>query len=57
MKLQPVQEEVVIAPIQVAPVEENAKITLNNIFFDFDKSDLKVESFPELNRIADLMKE
>src|SRR5258708_3102934 len=57
MKLQPVQEEVVIAPIKVAPVEENAKITLNNIFFDFDKSDLKTESFPELNRIADLMKE
>src|SRR6267154_4373096 len=57
MKLQPVQEEVVIAPIKVAPVEENAKITLNNVFFDFDKSDLKTESFPELNRIADLMKE
>ncbi|MBS1682377.1 MAG: OmpA family protein [Bacteroidetes bacterium] len=45
-----------IAPIQVAPVEENITITLNNIFFDFDKSTLKAESFPELNRIVELMK-
>jgi outer membrane protein OmpA-like peptidoglycan-associated protein len=62
LKLEPTpvpvkQEEVVVAPIQIAPVEENTKITLNNIFFDFDKSELKEESFPELNRISDLMKE
>ena len=44
-------------PIQVATIEENATITLNNIFFDFDKSVLKPESFPELNRIVDLMNE
>ena len=52
LSLQPVQ----VAPIQVAPVEENVTITLNNIFFDFDKASLKEESFPELNRIVDLMK-
>lgn len=64
LKLEPVQQpvvavqqEVAVAPIQVAPVEENVKITLNNIFFDFDKSDLKEESFPELKRLAVLMKE
>jgi OOP family OmpA-OmpF porin len=44
-----------LEPIKVATVQENATITLNNIFFDFDKVTLKQESFPELNRIVDLM--
>jgi outer membrane protein OmpA-like peptidoglycan-associated protein len=44
-----------LEPIQVAPIEENIVITLNNIFFDFDQVTLKPESFPELNRIVDLM--
>lgn len=44
-------------PIQVATVEENTAIDLNNVFFDFDKSVLKPESFPELDRIVDLMNE
>lgn len=44
-------------PIQVATVEENTTIVLNNIFFDFDKSTLKPESNPELNRIVSVMKE
>ncbi|HEY9046190.1 MAG TPA: OmpA family protein [Ohtaekwangia sp.] len=46
-----------LSPIEVAPVQENITIVLNNVFFDFDKATLKPESFPELNRIADLMKE
>lgn len=44
-------------PIQLSAVEENVTLVLNNIFFDFDKAVLKPESFPELNRIASLMKE
>jgi outer membrane protein OmpA-like peptidoglycan-associated protein len=44
-------------PIAVARVEPKATITLNNIFFDFAKAELKSESFPELNRIVDLMKQ
>jgi OmpA-OmpF porin, OOP family len=44
-------------PIRVAAVEENTTINLNNVFFDFDRATLKAESFPELDRIADLMKE
>lgn len=44
-------------PIQLAAVEENVTITLNNIFFDFDQVTLKPESYPELNRIISLMKE
>lgn len=39
------------------PIEENVTITLNNIFFDFDKAVLKAESFPELDRIVTLMNE
>jgi OmpA-OmpF porin, OOP family len=46
-----------LEPIKLATVQENAVITLNNVFFDFDKETLKPESFPELNRVAKLMKE
>jgi OmpA-OmpF porin, OOP family len=38
------------------PIEENVQITLNNIFFDFDKAVLKPESFLELAQVVDLMK-
>ncbi len=34
-----------------------AVITLNNIFFDFDKAVLKPESFPELDRLVTYMQE
>lgn len=37
------------------PIATNAKITLNNVFFDFDKSDLKSESYIELDKLADLL--
>ncbi len=46
-----------LQPIRVARIDENATITLNNIFFDFDKATLKPESFPELNRLVTLMNE
>jgi outer membrane protein OmpA-like peptidoglycan-associated protein len=46
-----------LEPIGVAAIGENAVISLNNIFFDFDKVTLKAESFPELNRIVKLMGE
>jgi len=29
---------------------------VNNVFFDFDKYDLKSESYPELNRLAEILK-
>ena len=44
-------------PLELAKIEPDASISLNNIFFDFDKSTLKAESFPELNRIVKLMSE
>lgn len=46
-----------LANIRVAAIEEDVTIVLNNVFFDFDKAVLKRESFPELNRIAEVMKE
>ncbi len=46
-----------LQPIKVARIDENAMITLNNIFFDFDKAVLKPESFSELNRMVTLMNE
>lgn len=46
-----------LQPIRIARIDENATITLNNIFFDFDKAILKPESFPELDRLVSLMKE
>jgi outer membrane protein OmpA-like peptidoglycan-associated protein len=46
-----------INPIEVAKVEPNATIRLNNIFFDIDKFVLRPESFPELNRVAEFLEE
>jgi OmpA-OmpF porin, OOP family len=48
-------KDILLAPIELATVEPDATIVLNNIFFDFNKAVLKSESFPELNRIIDLM--
>ncbi|NBW38733.1 MAG: OmpA family protein, partial [Cytophagia bacterium] len=52
-KLKPMQVET----IAIVPIEENAKIVLNNIFFDFDSHQLRENSKPELNRIVAMMKE
>ena len=54
---QVIEKDFTLDPIQVATIEENVSITLNNLFFDFDKAVLKPESFPELDRIATMMKE
>lgn len=43
--------------IRISPITADVSITLNNVFFDFDKSVLKPESYPELNRLFGLMNE
>jgi len=48
-------QNITLTPIEVAAIEPEAKIVLNNIFFEFDKSVLLPESFPELDRIVTLM--
>ena len=41
----------------VAPIEVGQLVRLNNVFFETGRSSLKKESFPELNRIAEFLKE
>lgn len=50
-------EDFRLSPIELTPIEANVSITLNNIFFDFDKAVLRPESFPELDRMVALMAE
>ncbi len=50
-------EDFNLQPIEMAIVQENSTIVLNNVFFDFDKTELKPESFPELDRLVKLMNE
>lgn len=42
--------------LKLVPVKVEVTIVMNNVFFDFDKSVLKPESVPELNRITDFLK-
>lgn len=42
--------------LTVEPIAVGTKVDLNNVFFEFGKATLSEESFPELTRIADLMK-
>jgi OmpA-OmpF porin, OOP family len=46
-----------IRNLKLAPIAEEVVIVLNNVFFEFDKAELRPESRPELDRIAALLKE
>ncbi len=43
--------------LYLVPIEIGQVVRLNNVFFDFDKSFLRPESFVELDRVVKLMKE
>jgi outer membrane protein OmpA-like peptidoglycan-associated protein len=43
--------------LYLVPVEIGAVVRLNNVFFDFDKWDLRTESYSELDRVVKLLKE
>ncbi|MES2520126.1 MAG: OmpA family protein [Bacteroidota bacterium] len=43
--------------IYLFPIEAGQKMTLNSVFFEQSKSDIVETSFPELNRIVQVMKE
>ena len=43
--------------LYLAPIEIGQVVRLNNVFFDFDKSNLRNESFVELDRVVQLLKE
>ena len=39
------------------PIEKGEAIRLNNIFFEFNKADLMSESFNELDRLYEILKD
>ncbi|MDQ6844109.1 MAG: OmpA family protein [Bacteroidota bacterium] len=43
--------------LYLVPIEVGQVIRLNNVFFDFDKWDLRPESYIELNRVVTLLNE
>lgn len=43
--------------LYLVPIEAESVVTLNNVFFDFDKAVLKSESKPELDRLVKLLGE
>ena len=46
-----------IVMVSIKEMKENGtKVRINNIFFDFDKAEIKSESFPELRRLASFIK-
>ena len=42
--------------LYLAPIEIGQVVRLNNVFFDFDKYNLREESFVELDRVVVLLK-
>lgn len=42
--------------LYLTPIEVGQSIVLHNLFFDFDKYELHRKSYPELDRLADIMK-
>ncbi|MEM6642452.1 MAG: OmpA family protein [Bacteroidota bacterium] len=51
------QSDTVVTKLNLVPIEKGETITINNIFFDFDKAELKTASYPELNRILEYLSE
>ncbi len=51
------KEKTISADLMMTPIEVEAIVVLNNIFFDFDKSELKTSSTPELDRVAGYFKD
>ena len=43
--------------INLHNIKKDAKIVLRNVFFETGKANLRIESYPELNRLANVMKE
>lgn len=47
----------VVKNIVLTPIEVGLTVRLKNIYFDFDKTTLKSESFVELNKVVDFLKQ
>ncbi|MGL1886606.1 MAG: OmpA family protein [Reichenbachiella sp.] len=44
-----------VTDLYLNPIRKGAHVVMNNIFFEFDQSDLKTASYSELERILDLL--
>jgi outer membrane protein OmpA-like peptidoglycan-associated protein len=55
-KTEKIRQDIVLVSIKKM-IEEGQSVRLNNIFFDYDKFDLKEESFPELDRLLRFLNE
>ena len=57
--VQVINEEItpVVKNIVLTPIEVGLTVRLKNIYFDFDKTTLKSESFVELNKVVDFLKQ
>ena len=51
------EETPVIKDFYLQPIEVGVTVRLKNIYFDFDKTTLKSESFVELNKVVDFLKQ
>ncbi len=49
--------EEIVVDLKLTPLEEGAIIRLNNLFFDYNKYDIKPENELELKRVLSLMKQ
>jgi len=49
--------KVIHKDLYLVPIEIGAVVRLNNVFFDFDKWDLRPESYVELDRVVKLLQE
>ena len=56
---QVINEEItpIVKNIILTPIEVGLTVRLKNIYFDFDKTTLKSESFVELNKVVDFLKQ
>jgi OOP family OmpA-OmpF porin len=50
-------ETPVVRNLELAPIEVGLTVRLKNIYFDFDKTTLQSESFAELNKVVDFLKQ
>lgn len=50
------EETPIIKYLYLQPIEVGLTVRLKNIYFDFDKTTLKSESFTELNKVVDFLK-
>lgn len=53
----PKTDTIIFKTVFLKPLEVGVSVRLNNIFFDFDKATLRPESFPELDKVVELLQQ